>query len=257
MKRTFTLTFVGCGSGIYSELGNNNVLLESAQTGNNLLIDCGFATAPQLEREGRLQGIRNALVTHVHSDHVGGFEYWAYLNRYVWNHRPKLFYHESLFDEFWNGSLRGGLERSQDAKGEPERLQLSDYYEPRPLAEGKALQLEGFPDIHLAYTRHVADKPAFSLFFGETVYFSSDTCDLPPALGPTGKPLQAIFNDCQLFEGPSNVHISIFQLDRGMPPELKAITYLMHYGRNHEKFDPHAMGFAGFVHPGQTFTFEF
>lgn len=252
MKR-YTLMFVGCGSGIYSELGNNNVLLESSDKANNLLVDCGFATAPMLERDGRLASIRNALVTHVHSDHVGGFEYWAYLNRYVWRQRPKLFYHRALHDEFWAGSLRGGLEKSQDEAGAAEILDLSDYFAPEQVDDDAVIGLEGLPEIRLSPTLHVAQKPSYSLFLGETVYFSGDTCDLPPSVGPTGKPLTAIFQDCQLFEGPSNVHISIFQLDRGLPPDLKAITHLMHYGRNHETFHPEQMGFAGFVRPGQAF----
>ncbi|MBM3268386.1 MAG: MBL fold metallo-hydrolase [Candidatus Sericytochromatia bacterium] len=257
MKRTFHLTFVGCGSGIYSELGNNNVLLESPETGESLLIDCGFVSAPKLEREGRLSAIKNALVTHVHSDHVGGFEYWAYLNRYVWNTRPNVFYHESVFDEFWSGTLRGGLLRSQDAEGRPEQLGLADYYTPRPLRDNEIIRIPGLPDIRLAPTLHVVEKPAYSLFIGDTIYFSSDTVELPPTHGPTGKPLEAIFQDCQLFEGPSNVHISIFQLDRGMAPDHKRITWLMHYGRGFEKHDPLGLGFAGFVSPGQTFTFQY
>jgi len=257
VRRSFNLTFIGCGSGIYSELGNNNVLLESPETGQTLLIDCGFMSAPWLEREGRLRKIQNVVVTHVHSDHVGGFEYWAYLNRYVWQTRPHLYYHESVFDEFWNGSLRGGLLRSQDNEGRPEQLTLADYYDPRPLRDGEIIRIDGLPEIRLHPTLHVVEKPAYGLFLGETVYFSSDTVELPPALGPTGKPLEAIFHDCQLFEGPSNVHISIFQLDRGLSPELKKITWLMHYGRGFEKFKPIEMGFAGFVSPGQTFTFQF
>lgn len=257
MKRSFNLTFLGCGSGIYSELGNNNVLLESPETGANVLIDCGFMSAPKLESEGRLSKVQAAIVTHVHADHVGGFEYWAYLNRYVWNTRPKLYFHESVFDEFWSGSLRGGLLRSQDGQGRPEKLELSDYYDPVLLGDDSVIRIDGFPEIRLRPTLHVVEKPAYSLFLGETVYFSSDTVELPPSHGPTGKPLEIIFQDCQLFEGPSNVHISLFQLDRGMAPELKKITWLMHYGRGHENHDPRQLGFAGFVRPGQTFSFQF
>ena len=257
MKRTFTLTFIGCGSGIYSELGNNNVLLESPETGERLLIDCGFVSAPKLEREGCLSTIKNVIVTHVHADHVGGFEYWAYLNRYVWNTRPKIFYHEAVFDEFWNGSLRGGLLRSQDKEGRPEQLELADYYSPQPISDGQVIRVDGLPEIRLKPTLHVVEKPAYSLFIGDTIYFSSDTVELPPEIGPTGQKLEAIFQDCQLFEGPSNVHISIFQLDRGMSQDHKRNTWLMHYGRGFEKHNPQELGFAGFVQPGQTFTFQF
>lgn len=253
----FTLTFIGCGSGIYLELGNNNVLLESPSTGANLLIDCGFVSAPQLEREGRLAKIQNALVTHVHADHVGGFEYWAYLNRYVYRQRPRVYYHEAVYDEFWNGSLRGGLARSQDDTGAPEELTLADYYDPQPISDGQVIRIDGLPDIRLRPTLHVVRKPAYSVYIGEDVYFSSDTVEAPPSQGPNGRPLQAIFQDCQLFEGPSNVHISISQLERCVPPALKPRVHLMHYGRGYESFKPEDMGFAGFVKPGQTFDFGY
>ncbi len=251
----FTLTFIGCGSGIYPELGNNNVLLESLDTGANLLIDCGFVTAPQLDREGRLSRIQNALVTHVHADHVGGFEYWAYLNRYVYMHRPRIYYHEALHDEFWHGSLRGGLAKSQDEKGVPEELTLADYYDPRPVKNDAVIRIDGLPDIRLRPTLHVVGKPSYGIYIGHEIYFSSDTVEAPPSEGPSGQPLRAIFQDCQLFEGPSNVHISISRLEREVPAELKPRVHLMHYGRGHESFRPEAMGFAGFVRPNQSFDF--
>ena len=252
----FNLTFIGCGSGVWAELGNNNVLIESADTGASLLVDCGFVSAPQLEREGRLASIENALVTHVHADHVGGFEYWANLNRYVHRRRPKLYYHEAVYDELWNGSLRGGLLKSQDENGTAEELTLADYYDPRPIADDQVIRIDGLPEIRLRPTLHVAGKPAYGVYIGENVYFSSDTVETPPSVGPTGKPLQAVFQDCQLFEGPSNVHISIYRLDREVPPALKPKIHLMHYGNGHERFEPKAMGFAGFVRPGQTFDFD-
>ncbi|MBI6545910.1 MAG: hypothetical protein HY692_03890 [Cyanobacteria bacterium NC_groundwater_1444_Ag_S-0.65um_54_12] len=255
--QTFTLTFLGCGSGIYSELGNNNVLLESAAAHTNLLIDCGFITAPELEQTEYLAKIQNALVTHVHADHVGGFEYWGYLNRYVYHHRPNLYFHGDVFDELWHGTLRGGLQRSQNDEGNPEELSLSDYYEPHPLKTDETILIAGLPEIRLRQTLHVKKKPAISLFIGELIYYSSDTVELPPERGPTGRPLEAVFQDCQLFEGPSNVHISIFRLAREIPPQLKKITYLMHYGRGYDRFNPEEMGFAGFVKPGQLFEFRF
>jgi len=196
-------------------------------------------------------------VTHVHADHVGGFEFWAYLNRYVYRHRPKVYYQEALFDEFWNGSLRGGLARSQDAAGKAEDLTLSDYYDPCSLGEDQPIRVDGLPEIRLRPTLHVARKPSYSVYIGDDIYFSSDTVEPPPETGITGKPLRAIFQDCQLFEGPSNVHISLPKLDQAVPPRLKPKVHLMHYGRGHEDFSPQAMGFAGFVRPGQVFEFTF
>jgi glyoxylase-like metal-dependent hydrolase (beta-lactamase superfamily II) len=246
MPPRFSLTFLGVGAGLSPELGNNNILIENEDRSRNLLVDCGPVTAHDLKLAGRLDQIQQVFITHVHDDHIGGLQLWAQLNRYVFRQKPGLFFRAELLDELWDGSLRGGLSRSTTRDGEPAALSLEDYFAPQPLADGQPLALEGLPTLTPVPRLHVKGKPSFGFFLGDDVFYSSDSQELPPAVGPTGKPLRAIFQDCQLFETGADVHTPLARLVRELPEDLKRITHLMHY--NHPPdVDARAMGFAGFV----------
>lgn len=257
MQTSFSMTFLGVGGGLTPEFGNNNVLVEGQHPEAVLLIDCGFTTPPKLLEWQRLSEVRHIVITHVHADHVGGLEVVGHLSRYVTKQRPHLYVHASLLDELWDGSLRGGMARSQNGAGEPVEMALGDFFEVHVLEdEAPVIRIEGLPPITLQPTLHVKGKPAFSVFLGETVYYSSDTQLLPPGEGPNGAPLEAIFQDCQLVGGASNVHTPLEQLSREMPAERKAITHLMHYGHGWDQLDPQAQGFVDFVRPLQRFEFR-
>lgn len=246
MSQRFSLTFLGVGAGLSPELGNNNVLIENEDRSEHLLVDCGPVTAHELKLAGKLQDIRNVFITHVHDDHVGGLQLWAQLNRYVFRQTPGLYFREELWEELWPATMRGGLERVSGSQGEPQRVGLDAYFQVNQLKDGQAVELPGLPALLPTPRLHVPGKPAFGFFLGEDVFFSADSQQLPPSVGPTGKPLRVIFQDCQLFDLPQGVHTSLVRLDRELPPELKAITRLMHY--NHEPdVDARAMGFWGFV----------
>lgn len=257
MPAQFSLTFLGVGGGLTPEFGNNNVLVEGQDADAVLLIDCGFTTPPKLLELQRLGEIKHIVITHVHADHVGGLEVVGHLSRFVTKQRPHLYVHASLLDELWDGSLRGGMARSQNGAGEPTELGLADFFEVHLLEDAEpVIAIEGLPPITLSPTLHVKGKPAFSVFLGDRVYYSSDTQLLPPGEGPDGSKLEAIFQDCQLVGGSSNVHTPLEQLSREMPAARKAITHLMHYGHGWEQIDASAQGFAGFVRPLQRFDFR-
>ena len=246
MSARFSLTFLGVGAGLSPELGNNNVLIESEDRRTNLLVDCGPVTATDLKIADRLVTIQQAFLTHVHDDHVGGLQLWAQLNRYVYRQRPGLWYREELHEELWDGTLSGGLAKVNMIDGAPGVVGIDAYFDVHLLGEGGVVAIAGLPTLTPRATVHVPGKASYGFFLGEDVYFSADTQHLPPDVGPTGKPLRAIFQDCQLFDIPHSVHTSLTKLDREMPPAQKAITRLMHY--NHPPdVDAVAMGFAGFV----------
>lgn len=250
MAARFSLTFVGVGAGLSPELGNNSVLLESEDGATNMLIDCGPVTAQSLKAAERLRDIQRVFITHVHDDHVGGLQLWAQLNRYVYKLRPEIYFRRELYDELWEGTLRGGLARINTADDRPDTIGLDGYFDVHMLDDGGVVEVPGLPRLTPRPSLHVKGKPSFCFFLGEDVFYSSDTQELPPAVGPTGKPLRAIFQDCQLFEIPHSVHTPIQRLDREMPPELKAITHLMHL--NHPPdLDARALGFAGFARIGE------
>lgn len=257
MQTQFSMTFLGVGGGLTPEFGNNNVLVEGQDPDAVLLIDCGYTTPPKLLELGRLAEVKHLVITHVHADHVGGLEVLGHLSRFITKQRPNLYVPASLMDELWEGSLRGGMARSQDRDGEAATLGLEDFFEVHVLEEeAPVIRIQGLPAITLQPTLHVKGKPAYSVFLGDKVYYSSDTQLLPPGEGPNGAPLEAIFQDCQLVGGSSNVHTPLEQLDRELPPDRKRITYLMHYSHGWEAIDPQAKGFAAFVRPMQRFEFR-
>ncbi len=248
MPDHFDLVFLGVGNGFCPELGNNNVLLQGKD--NSLLIDCGCLTPLRLIERGDLREMEHILITHVHSDHVGGLELVALLNRYSFRKRPHLYLHEDLWDELWEKSLRGGLEKSQDGNGQPTVSPLSDYFEVHLLeGEKPSFSIPGLPSITLVPTVHVKGKPAFSLFLGDSVFYSSDSQLLPPTLGLDQEPLSAIFQDCQL-GGPVSVHTTLERLSE-LPLEQKKSIYLMHYCLGYESVDAKSLGFRGFVPRGK------
>ncbi|MDB5097003.1 MAG: fold metallo-hydrolase [Cyanobacteria bacterium RYN_339] len=245
-QHRYSLTFLGVGAGLSPELGNNNVLVENEDRSAHLLVDCGPVTAHELKLAGRLQDIRNVFITHVHDDHVGGLQLWAQLNRYVFQQTPALYFREELWEELWPATMRGGLERVSGPAGEPLTVGLDAYFEVHRLLEAQTVEIPGLPVLTPRLGLHVPGKPSFGFFLGEDVFFSADSQQLPPTVGPTGKPLRVIFQDCQLFDFPNGVHTSLARLNRELPPEQKAITRLMHY--NYEPdMDARAMGFWGFV----------
>lgn len=250
MPHRFSLTFLGVGAGLSPELGNNSILIENEDRTRNLLIDCGPVTALDLKLSGRLEGVQQAFITHVHDDHVGGLALWAQMNRYIFRQKPSLYFRHELWEELWEGSLRGGLERVDTDNLEPATVGLDAYFEVKPMHEGDTVAVDGLPVLTPRQSLHVKGKPSFGFYLGEDVYYSSDTQELPPLVGPTGKPLRAIFQDCQLFEARHNVHTPLARLAREMSPEQKAITHLMHYNHPPE-IDAAAMGFVGFVERGQ------
>jgi glyoxylase-like metal-dependent hydrolase (beta-lactamase superfamily II) len=237
---------MGVGAGLSPELGNNGVIVENEDRSAHLLIDCGPVTALDLKLSNRLEHVKHAFITHVHDDHVGGLQLWAQMNRYVFRHKAALYFREELWDELWEGSLRGGLAHVNSPEMEPETVGLDAYFDVHRLGQSDVVAIPGLPVLTPRQSLHVPGKASFGFFLGEDVFYSSDTQELPPAVGPTGKPLRAIFQDCQLFETRRDVHTSLARLDRELSPELKAITHLMHYNQPSD-IDVQAMGFKGFV----------
>ena len=251
MQQRYSLTFMGVGAGLSPALGNNNVMLENEDRSSALLIDCGPVTVHELHAAGQLEKVQHVFLTHVHDDHVGGMALWAQLNRYVFKHRPHLYFREELFEELWLGTLKGGLEKVSTPDGQPALVELDAYFTPHLLKEGEAVALEGLPALLPKQGLHVPGKASFGFFLGEDVFFSADSQLLPPTVGPSGKPLRTIFQDCQLFDIPNGVHTSFQRLQRELPPEQKAITRLMHYNFEPPHDEAKAAGFWGFVPRGE------
>ena len=241
------IEWIGTGSGLNTLLGNTSFLVKgSART---LLVDCGYTVTLELIKQGKLKDVTDVVLTHAHADHVGGLESFAFMNYFGYrkrdDERPTIHLASNEFAHtLWEYSLRGGLEKIQLDDNTPARASLETYFK---LSIGKEVKVPSIPTANLFSTHHVQNMESYGIRFANGIFYSGDTLELPPA-DPT-----LIFQDCQFYETPSDVHISYEKLKRELPPQVRAKTHLVHLGSGWDKKDPKADGFAGFVKPGDRF----
>lgn len=246
------LQWLGTGSMMNVELGNTSFVLRG-DGGRVVLVDCGFTVPAALRRFGLIDEITDILITHQHSDHVGGLETFGFYRYFLSGNTTsqKVRLHVAsgeMARALWDNTLSGGMGRMQDDQGVAMRADMATYFE---VNTGTRVALEGLPEISFVPRRHVAGMENYGLYIGDQVYVSGDTIDLPP----TDVPL--IFQDCQFFPpDPGEVHMPYERLFRDLPVDARKKTYLVHLPDNFRDTDVCADGFAGFVHPGQIFEIE-
>ena len=223
MAGAWTLRLHGVGNAFATELGSAMATIE--RDGRPwLTIDCGGdgLTAYQAHYG---EAPRALFITHVHLDHVGGFE--------------RLFV-SSWFDEARRGETRLYI----PAPIVPLLHQRIGSY-PNALAEGgtnfwdafrvvpvgdhfwhDGLRLEVFP------TRHHWPDTSFGLRLRGSVAWTGDTRPIPEQLAKHADAGELVAHDCALEGNPS--HSGIDDLEREYPPALLARCLLYHYGSREE-----------------------
>lgn len=246
------LYFVGTGAAFSKTLNQNNLLVVKGD--DHLLIDCGAKCTQALHHVGiNVADLENFLITHSHSDHIGGLEEVQLFGRYVIQKKPNMIITEEYQNILWEQSLRGGSEMSEAT---PLRFEdLWNIIRPSLSEEYKRETWEasiGSINVKMPRTMHYPDsakswKDSFwsvGVTIDDRVMFSSDTRFDPDLLQEFDDKchFDMIFHDCQLFTG--GVHASLNEL-KTLPMHLKQRIVLMHYGDNWRDFEQEALD-AGF-----------
>ncbi len=246
------LQWLGVGSGLNLSLTNTSFFLRSSGP-RLLLIDCGFTVPAALHEAGVLPQVTDVLITHLHADHIGGLETFAFYHYHVFGHRgakrPVLHMPSgAMAHEMWEHSLRAGMQHCGNEQNPSFIATLDEYFDVRT---GRRVSVEGLPAVEMLPTRHVPKMENYCLRFDNGVYYSGDSSDLPP---PDAK---LIFQDVHFNRSfPDEVHTAYETLREKLAPEVRAKTWLVHLGNGYEKIAAERDGFAGFVKTGQVFEVQ-
>lgn len=241
------IRMIGTGSAFAKKYFNNNALI--AYNGYTLLIDFGI-TAPlsMYQMNVPLDIIDGVVITHLHADHIGGFEELMLRLKFESNKKPTLFIEKSLVEPLWNYSLRGGLEFGANG-----RQTLEDFFDIVPLSVGTAQQINPGFTLELFPTRHFMDMPSYSILFNNQLFYSGDTVfdsELIDTVLERG--CSYLLHECQL-EGAGLFHATLEEL-LTLPEPIQQKVWLMHYGDNMEAYIGKT-GAMTFLRQHQTYSF--
>jgi ribonuclease BN (tRNA processing enzyme) len=245
-----TLHWLGVGSGLNLSLTNPSFFVTSGGP-RVLLVDCGFTVPAALHEAGMLGRVTDVLLTHLHSDHIGGLETFGFERYHVFRHRganrPTLHVPtESMAHDLWEHSLRAGMEHCGNETNPSFIAGIDEYFQVRT---GLRVAADGLPAATFVPTNHIPNMANYAVRFDNGVYYSGDSNDLPP---PDAK---LIFQDVHFSHSfPDEVHTAYETLRDDLPPDVRARTWLVHLGRGYENVSSEKDGFAGTVKMGQVFT---
>lgn len=252
------LQFIGTGSAFTLGDGNyqSNMVLQS-DTKQNLLIDCGSDARKALFEQGlSYKDVHSVYISHLHSDHIGGLEWLAFVTKYDPScAQPILYISPDLAEDLWTKSLSGGLCSSDDPD-----VNLSTYFQveliQNQLFHWEGLVIEIFHAPHVCCGTH--ELPSYGLHFianGKNVLLSTDIKFLPEYMKKLYDEADIIFQDCETHLFKTGVHAHYTDL-RTLDKAIKNKMWLYHYQPGALP-DAVADGFKGFVKKGQIFDFTF
>ena len=234
-----SIQMLGTGFAFSKKFYNTSALIRSK--GYTLLIDCGYTTPKSLhDLDLQPNDIDGIFISHLHADHIGGLEEFAFRMKYsyLFDKKPTLFIPSTLRTPLWENCLKGGLGITNDKLDE-----LDFYFEVVELEVG--VRKEIYPALWLETfaTQHIPGKDSYGLLIDDLLLYSADACFNQPLLEQmfNQRRCRYIMHDCQLTE-PGIVHATLRDL-LNLSEEMQKITYLMHYGDEMEEF----IGKTGFM----------
>lgn len=215
------ITMLGTGNAFAKNYYNNNALIE--QHSFKLLLDCGITLPHALHTYGyQFDQLDGVLISHIHSDHVGGLESYAFQMLFKYRKKPTLYIVESLIEPLWESSLKGGLVQG-------ELNSIDDFFHVVPLTAGQSYTLTPELKVTPIKTEHIPNKDSYSFIFNDTFFYSADMTFNPALLHSlVEQGINVIYHDCQL-ETPGAVHTTLEEL-LTLPEHIQQKVKLMHYG---------------------------
>lgn len=241
---------LGCGHSEALTLFNNNAAVVNSQ--GCLLIDCGHTIKHALHNQNMDIGSIDAIfITHVHGDHVFGLERIAFEARYKYKKRISLYFHEKIYQELWDQTLKGSLGYSSDHDGTPQENSLEDWFDVKVI-RGDKFSVFG-NDYKIFEVKHSPGKPTFGLTINNTIFFSSDTTQIKKIIESVDFDIG--FHDVTLTES-NPVHASLSSLIESYPNEIRSKLYLMSYQDNWFEYkNTVEENFKGFAKQGMEINF--
>lgn len=254
--RKMELIFLGSGSAF--TVGNDNyqsnVLLKHGHS-DYLLIDCGSDARLALYEQGiPPHSIQDVYISHLHADHVGGLEWFAFFTKFGphRSQKPCLHISKNLAVTLWENVLSGGLSSLEECQASLETFFEVDAVEGSFSWQG--IEFELVPTVH-TYSNHLL-CPSYGLFFSTDelrILFSTDVQFVPDKMAYYYDKADLIFHDCETSETKSAAHAHYDEL-LSLDPLIKAKMWLYHYNPGLLP-DAKQDGFRGFVKKGQRFNF--
>lgn len=225
---TLQLQMLGTGGAFSKKHFNNNGLILTQNF--TLLIDCGNTALLALHEIGRSpESIDAIFITHIHGDHVGGLEEFAFYMNLVHQRKPVLYIAEDLVSPLWENTLKGAM-------GNGDELSIKDYFEVIPLEKEVTTQISEGLTLKLIQTPHMPGKASYSLVINDDIFYSSDMTFQPQLLYKLvyEEGITQIFHEVQL-NGVGRVHTSLQEL-LTLPGDIQKMISLMHYEDNMADF---------------------
>jgi len=201
------------------------------------VVDCGCNVPYALEKVARqnLKDVDGVLITHVHMDHIGGLEEWAFKNMYVYGKARPMLMAPAVVLRDLQKRLMPALWKDHTGK-----LELKDYFRIKEVEPDKSYKL-GECSVTFIPVKHVPAFPSFGLYFKhpkKRVFFSADAIFDANLIEKMAAISDIIIYDTQLFTG--GVHASLEELQT-LPKEMKKKIFCHHYGNNFRQFRPAPM----------------